>query len=130
AGLWNLALMAQKQPAPGKDLFLLGLVDFRLNVNAAADETTLAVDHSVEICRHRRAPSAVVGMSRAGTTPIRLLYHRYPPGSKERVGPATHAKRLHPCRGADNRGMMTMITVDGDRRRFARFWYRGFITAA
>src|SRR5262249_10271042 len=42
AGLRNLALMAQKQPAPGKDLFLLGLVDFRLNVNAAADETTLA----------------------------------------------------------------------------------------
>ena len=57
AGLGDLALVAQEQPAAGEDLLLLLLVDLRLDKDAAADEPVVAVDQPFEIADHRCPPS-------------------------------------------------------------------------
>ena len=49
AGLRDLAVVAQKQPAARENALQLLLVDVRLDENAAADKTILVIDQSVYI---------------------------------------------------------------------------------
>src|SRR5215469_12648594 len=44
--------MAQKQPASGKDLLHLLLVDLRLDKDTAAHQTAVSIDETSDICSH------------------------------------------------------------------------------
>jgi len=49
---WDLAFVAQKQPAAGEDSLQLLRVDLRLDKDAAADQAVLGIDQTAEINRH------------------------------------------------------------------------------
>jgi hypothetical protein len=44
--------MAHEEPAPGENPLLLLFVDFRLDVNAATDQTAIGIDETTDICSH------------------------------------------------------------------------------
>src|SRR5207253_11523585 len=52
AGLGDLALMAQKEPAAGEDPLQLLPVDLRLDKDAAADQAAVAVDETTDVAGH------------------------------------------------------------------------------
>src|SRR5262245_7003122 len=64
AGLGDLTLMAEKQPAAGEDLHQLLRVDLRLDEDATADQTLLGVHQLLYVRCHGRAP------------PVRLFPHK------------------------------------------------------
>jgi hypothetical protein len=53
AGPWDLALVAQEQPAAGKDLLQFLFIDLLLDEDAAADEAAIGVDERVHVRRHQ-----------------------------------------------------------------------------
>ena len=52
ARLWYLALVAKEQPAASENPLQLLLVDLRLDEDAAADQPTIGVDQTGNVCRH------------------------------------------------------------------------------
>src|SRR5208283_4690553 len=49
-GLRDLAFMAQEKPTAGEDPLLLLLIDLGLDVDAAADQSTIGIDETSKIC--------------------------------------------------------------------------------
>ena len=49
----DLALVAQEQPAAGKDLLQFLFIDLLLDEDAAADEAAVGVDQRVHVRRHQ-----------------------------------------------------------------------------
>ena len=58
AGFGDLALMAQKEPAAGEDALQFLAVDLRLDKDAAADQSVLAVDETTDIAGHVILPQS------------------------------------------------------------------------
>src|SRR5439155_17432965 len=52
AGLRDLAVMAQEQPAAREDALQFLAVDLRLDKDAAADQAALVIDETRDIARH------------------------------------------------------------------------------
>src|ERR1700719_2700203 len=65
----DLAVMAQKEPAAGKDAFQLLLINIRLDEDAAADQAVFSIDQSEIIGFHRLSPHWFCGLRR-GTRSI------------------------------------------------------------
>src|SRR5262249_7258675 len=61
--LGDLALMAQKQPAAGKDLRQLLLVDLWLDKDASTDQAALCIHQTPCVRNHATPPYAVLGCS-------------------------------------------------------------------
>src|SRR6266568_302628 len=61
--LGDLAFMAQKQPAAGKDLHQLLLIDRRLDEDAPADQPLLGVHQLLGVHCHHPPPDASLGVS-------------------------------------------------------------------
>src|SRR5499425_991708 len=62
AGLGDLTLMAQKQPAAGEDLHQLLLVDLRLDEDAPADQPLRGVHQRLDVRCHTLPPDASLGV--------------------------------------------------------------------
>ena len=58
ARLWDLTLVAEEEPAAGKDPFQLLLVDLTLDEDPLADESAIGVDEMSELCRNQLLISA------------------------------------------------------------------------
>src|SRR5262245_28409774 len=69
AGLRDLAVMAQKEPAAGKDPLQFLLINIRLDKDAATDQTLFGIDQSDRVNGHRLSPHWFCG-ARRGTRSI------------------------------------------------------------
>src|SRR5712691_4102608 len=77
AGLGDLALVAQKQPATGEDLLQLLLVDLLLDEDAPTHEALLSIDQMFYLCPHGVPPYCCLwlapGCGRGSESPYSAL---------------------------------------------------------
>src|SRR5258708_23025891 len=68
AGLGNLAVMAQKQPASREELPQLLFVNLRLDKNAATDQPAIGINEAGEFACHPAPPSLVTATAPRATS--------------------------------------------------------------